>query len=321
MRLIIIPQYPARLRYQEWWPDVLSKGYATRFQEVLCLLPDSTSQRLSTGSFSDPNAAIKFELDQIKLYMDLDIDPLKDVVLLCDLSFPGLFAQVLFHRDRRPARCYAVCHATSRNFLDYFSSVDESKWLTELGVSMLFDTIFVASEYHKKKLSEMTNTHVIRLPHPPWCSADTETAKWGRPFTVSSVARDHAQKVNLTFEKQFSDEVDLSIHRFKTDNLAGWWDYSLFLSQSQFLLVSSREETYGYQIVDALMHGVIPIAPAAYSYLELLPFENLYIPGDALDAARCLEKLLQNPVPPVPELWSDNFIEETSNIMMNGVPE
>ena len=307
-RLIIVPQYPSRMRYQEWWPKHLREGYRRYFDEVLLLMPLNCEMQQSAADFAPMYDATVFELRQIEMYLSLDIDTQNDVLLLCDLSFPGLFSQVLYHR--RPLHNFAICHATSLNKLDYFSGDRGSKWLTELATSRLFDGVFVATEYHKKKLEMMENTHVVRFPHPEHDLIWSER----RVRKLSSVARPHPQKVNRNLEGWLQDRTGYRIHRFCDEFPRGTWeDYHQFLAESEFLIITSSEETYGYQVVDALMYGVMPLVPRICSYPELLPVELLYDPNDPqtlLDAIEFLERM-----PIHPELWEDVFVEETGTLM------
>jgi hypothetical protein len=75
-------------------------------------------------------------------------------------------------------------------------------------------------------------------------------------------------------------------------------------------LITANEETFGYQIVDAVMHGCIPIAKNSLSYPELLPEEYLYNSADEM--VEKIGKALNGNLP-VPELKChedmDNFYE------------
>ena len=81
-------------------------------------------------------------------------------------------------------------------------------------------------------------------------------------------------------------------------------------------MISSNEETFGYQVVDAILHGCIPIAKNDFSYPELLPREYLY---DDLNELMDTLMLGLNEHLPVPELLCqglvDNFYENIVGIM------
>ncbi len=266
-RIIVVPQYPTKLRYQEWWFEEFSVYLRPYFSDVI-MLGEGTVQMIEKadlGGFAPVHRAINFELEQIKEYMALEINP-QDILLLNDLSFPGLFAHTLFHK--KPNRCFAICHATSKNRYDYFAKQRGAKYPVEKAIGGLFKTIFVASEYHKNKLG-WGNLEVVGLPNPPFKPHKSKL----KARLVVSASRPNLQKVNKKLEKQIESKLKVHVER---PNINSWGQYYQFLATSKFLLITSKEDTYGYQIIDALLSGCIPIAPRANSYPELLPTRLLY---------------------------------------------
>jgi len=270
MNLILVPQYPAKLRYQEWWYTEFQTHLRKYFDDILVLGQKSFRTdmiRQAVGSeFSPIDTAIEFELAQIREYLELDLWD-EDVLLLNDLSFPGIFANVLYHR--KPRRCYAICHATSKNRHDYFQYVRHSKYPNEVAISQLFDLVFVASRYHARKLG-WKNLEVVGLPLPPFLSARGVDV---RERKLVSVSRPGRQKSNAQIERQLARD-GFQIER--PEEVATWTDYYDFLRESEKLLSTAKEETFGYQIVDAILNGCVPIAPNTCSYPELLPRGYLY---------------------------------------------
>ena len=100
-RLIFIPQYPAKLRYQEWWYTEFVKNLKPYFSEILTLGGVQTYNSPTKGEFSVHTSAIQYETLQIQQYNNLQLKE-DDCLLLNDISYPGLFANVLFHK--RPKR-------------------------------------------------------------------------------------------------------------------------------------------------------------------------------------------------------------------------
>ncbi len=144
-----MPQYPTQLRYQEWWWWRLPEEFAKAGLDVLILganYAEMTKPRRAVDSmFSPIDSAIELECAQIKEYMELELRD-DDILFVSDISFPGLFCNVLFHK--RPSRAFTYCHATSLNYKDYFASVRQSKFPAETGHSELFDVVFLGSNYH-----------------------------------------------------------------------------------------------------------------------------------------------------------------------------
>ena len=296
-RLIFVPQYPTPLRYQSWWLSEFSKNFWNHYDNVIVLgirthfgIKDEFSSKIydenswndalksDANMFSPIDAAIKFEMEQIQEYLELKLE-LDDTLFMADLSFPGFFANVLHHR--RPRKCYAFCHATSLNVGDYFENVRKSKWRVECGQSYIFDKVFIGSKYHYNKLADPSlyppfngNTlKVIGLPNPPML-----TFKEEKKYNIISVARPSYQKVNQEIEEKVEKEFGKIVRK----ECNTWEEYYKFVSSGRVLLMSSREETYGYQVVDAILNNTIPLAPNAFSYPELLPKRCLYNNFDEL---------------------------------------
>lgn len=262
-RLILVPQYPTVMRYQEWWFHMFPAQLQSGFSEILVLgkRRNIPVVRESCSSFSPMEQAILFELSQIDEYVNLELQT-DDTLLLNDLSYPGLFSQVLIHK--RPKKCFAICHATSKNRFDYFQKVRHVKYPIEKATAKLFDAIFVGSQYHKEKLG-WTNCVVSYLPFPPFPRSINQEKK----YSVVTVSRKGIQKRNFHLEK----EIGFPVH---SETPSTWEQYFLFLSQAYVLLITSKEETFGYQVVDAILNNCIPIAPNTCCYAEFLPKEYLF---------------------------------------------
>lgn len=302
-RLIIVPQYPSKLRYQEWWWDVFPEQFAQYFSEILVLDGNiNIGEQALSSDFAPVQQALLFETEQIKQYLHLKLKK-DDVLLLNDLSFPGLFSSVLFHK--RPEKCFAICHATSKNRYDYFLKVREAKYPVEKATAKLFDAIFVATEYHAKKLG-WVNIVVTGLPFPPFTGASNI-----KRHNIVSVARSGKQKHNADFEKN----IEHAFGKIETPVCQTWEEYYEFLGHSKILLITSNEETFGYQVLDAINNGCIPIAPNKYSYPELISKDYLY--NNYIELFNLIDSILYSGMDlPILKI-RDNFYEKTSNIMQN----
>lgn len=267
MRIIFVPQYPTPNRYQEWWIWKFREEFEKAGFDVKTLgggyVNMMKQHRGDPANFSPINSAIDLETQQIKEYCNIIFQP-DDILFVADISFPGIFCSVLYHH---PApNMFAFCHATSLNKLDYFEKVRHSKFPVESAHAGMFDKIFVGSRYHQDKLG-WENTVVTYLPFPPLPSY-----KNIKRYDIVSASRPSPQKVDSDLEREVEAEFSKVIRR----DTRTWEEYFKFLSQSTVLLISSHEDTFGYQIVDAIMNGCIPIAPNRCSYPELLQREYLY---------------------------------------------
>jgi hypothetical protein len=265
-RLIIIAQYPIKMRYQEWWISEFKTNFSNFFDEVIVLPSTKESGNADISQFSNMKSAILFEKRAIFDFLELKLYD-NDILLLNDISFPGLFSSVLYHK--RPHKCFSICHATSINNLDIFEDVRYSKWLSETAKSMLFDKIFVATNYHAKKLG-WKNVAVVGMPRHSLLKQRYKDKK--ENFLVSTNRKSPQKRDTLT--EKILESVTNNI--LIDCNEGTWEDYYNFLYNSKIVLFTSSEETFGYGVVDAVYNGAIPLAPNKFSYSELLDRKFLY---------------------------------------------
>lgn len=270
-RLLFVPQYPSKLRYQEWWLDEFVKYFKEYFDEVVVLgssyLIHGRHERSKEEMFSPIDYAIEFEMVQLNHYMNLDSRP-DDILFIADISFPGLFCNVFYHKTS--PKMFAFCHATSRNRYDYFQPVRKFKSKQEDLHASFFDKIFFGSIYSHRK-TNWTNGKVVALPAPP---KDLIYKMHGeKQFPISSVCRPSIQKVNKRIEKYVEKKTGIKIYR---QDVETWRDYSWLLTCSDILLITTKEDTFNYTIIDAIRCGCIPVAPNTMCFPEILPRDYLY---------------------------------------------
>lgn len=278
-RLIVIPQLRMHLRYQDWWSWAIPRGMETYFNEVISIYPGNDISPFDGKDFAAKDKAIEFEFEQIKEFKK--VYKRGDYVLVCDLSFPGFFHNIFHHIHCDKAYC--ICHATSLNSMDYFNLVKDSKSIVELGHSKLYEKIFVATEYHKAKLAEVgyDNVMVTALPPYPFSNRAAKENFPKKEIDIISVARNNIQKVDITIEEKLEKDLDIEIYRNVLPFMT-WGDYFETISKAKVMLITSKEETFGYQVLDAVFNGCIPLAPNKFSYPELLYDRNLYSSYDEL---------------------------------------
>lgn len=295
-RLIFVPQLPIKLRYSEWWYS----DFETEFKkhtEVITLGKNYINNLYKSNSknFSIFDRAIEFEQHQVSEFLKLKIYN-DDILFLSDLSFPGFFTNVLYHKPVK--NCYVFCHGTSRNNYDYFCKHRNSKWLVEKGHSRLFKKVFVATNYHKNKLG-WKNIEVIGVPKPNF----NIQVDFNKINNIISVSRNNIQKRNKTVEDQ--------INKFETIKRASeynnWTDYYQFIANSKILLITSKEDTFGYSLLDAIVNKCIPIAPNSFSFPELLPRKYLY--NNTEELIDLINKYLEFDINNIPVLLNQNLID------------
>jgi glycosyltransferase involved in cell wall biosynthesis len=287
---------PVKLRYSEWFVYEIKKQLNSFFDEIVVLgekIITGKNFNTSVEMFSPINEAIIFELNQIDEFLNLKIDKNKDVLLSLDISFPGFLSNVLYHR---PMEAYGYCHATSKNKYDYFSPVRYSKFQCETSHSKLFKKVFVGSEYHKNKLG-WDNVKVIGLPIPPF-----QIYREEKKYDIISVCRPNNQKIT----KEIEDVVEKDFGKIVRQECNTWEQYYKFLSEGKILLISSKEDTFNYSIMEAIMNGTVVLAPTKCAFPELLERDYLY--SDYNELKTKIELVLNSKLLPPVELKNQDLV-------------
>lgn len=313
-RLIYVPQYPVKMRYSEWWLPVFTKEFENHFDEVIVLGQNSLSKlsndNYNSEMFSPINRAIDFETKQINEYMNLELKD-DDILFLSDISFPGIFCNVLYHK--RPSKMFAFCHATSLNKFDYFESSRSFKFEIESSHAALFDKIFFGSQYSLDKTG-WKNGVVTALPDSPK-DLISQLPNKSRHIDIVSVCRINKQKADILLENRVEEKYG-KIHR---QTVSTWEEYSKLLSRSKVLLISSAEDTFNYTILDAIRCGCIPLAPSRLCFPEILPKFFRYDDFEQLTSMLHFNLTIKHLNKPLPKIICqdkiDNFFENIIKIM------
>lgn len=272
-RLIYVPQFPVSMRYNSWWITEFTKEFKKQYDEVVVLgfdwlLRNGIKGQYNTKMFSPINDAIHFETVQMNDYMNLNIRD-DDTLFLADISFTGLFCNVLYHKPC--PKMFAFCHATCLNKYDYFAPMRKYKKKIEYEHARLFDGIFFGSQYSSDKPAwyrRDINCHVVYLPEPPIDLIKPVRQNNIRPIDIVSVCRPSIQKVNKKLEKKVERALGIKIYR---QDVETWNDYNILLGNSKILLISTKEDTFNYTLMDAIRCGCIPFAPDDLCFPEILP--------------------------------------------------
>ena len=141
--------------------------------------------------------------------------------------------------------------------------------------SYLFDKIFIGSKYHYEKLTELglpckfdgLKLKILGLPNPPM-----PTFKEEKKHNIISVSRPCYQKVNQEIEEAIEREFGKIVRK----ECNTWEEYYKFLSSGKILLISSREDTFNYTLLEAINNNTIVLAPNDIVFPELLDSNYLY---------------------------------------------
>jgi hypothetical protein len=318
-RLLFFPQYPVYCRYQQFWyndfPKHLGKYFDVKvmgesYIEDYRFKSKKEEQRGELINFAPLKLSLDFENYQVSEFLRMDISP-DDYILFTDLSFQESSISQLYYVNYNKKKASSFCHGTSRNKYDIFQKNRSSKWLCETAHSKLFNKVFVSTEYHKEKL-DWDNIDVIGLPENPIIQY---LSKLEKDIDIISVARPCVQKITKKTEDYVEKNLNISIVKGMANS---WINYCRLLSRSKVLLISSKEDTFNYTILDALKCGCIPVAPNRLCFPEILPDYLLY--NNDREASEIVDRILSNkiqmPVNIKNRYLVDNFYENLKNKIM-----
>ena len=320
-RIIFVPQLNVNMRYQSWWNTEFEIQFKKYFDEVIVLgkeyLKDNKNKDIKDNNFSLVDESIELETIQINEYMRLELKEY-DILFMSDLSFPGIFQNVLFHK--KPFKSFAYCHATSLNYEDYYSKDREIKWPIENTIANALNGIFLGSKYNDRKTNFKTNTYVVSLPEPPLNKLlSIENHRYDDKFLINkindivSVCRKTNQKIDYDLEDIIKEKYNF----IRKNDFSTWDDYFVFLNNSKILLITSKEDTFNYTIIDALLSDCIPVAPNKLCFPEILPKDYLY--NDYNELEEIIDNILNNKLK-IPKLKCqnniDNFYKNICEIML-----
>lgn len=287
MTVINIPIESLEERYSAQWNEWIPGFFRDYKIPFLTIDPAPLSTTIRQGEFLDVIGTNYYKASQLAAICKLfDNGLIKDgdTFFFNDLWFPGI--EMLFYiRDALEFdfKITGILHAGCYDCHDFLVRKGMNRWGWEIERSWFgeVDTIFVATEYHKK---------LIRSAHGVVANKVKVTGLpfyWDRPTSVSS----HKEKIvvfphRLAPEKQpelFDQCASLlsallpDWQFIKTKDVCNTKEeYYQLLERSRIAVSFAEQETWGIAMQEAVMAGCVPLCPDRLSYPELYPEVNLY---------------------------------------------
>lgn len=303
--LYLIHQYPATNRYQEWWIKEFPNRLSQEGLNIIHSVPGIGLEfQVNKAEFSPLSNSVEWETDQMNsllAYISNNIVG-KLGILHLDLSFPGIFTSMipLIKKIHQNCKIYFFCHATSINRLDYFAHVRTQKWKLEKFCIENSSLVFVSTEYHKNKLTRHIPNmkHKIisigGLPIDPALSelaSRTTRVENSESRYVVIPSRPNKQKVSLYFIDTLRKKLkkyDIDLVLTYQENLT-LLEYYKKISGSKCVVLNSKEDTFGYPILESSILKVPILVNECCSYRELLNDNCFYKNIDEL-----VDKIISN---------------------------
>lgn len=286
--LVNIVQYPMRNRYQQWLGDESHKQFSKYF-DVVTIKGNYEEANKEKVYFSSVFHAIRWEAEQLKKITEL-LSKNPDF-FVWDVSFVGMFVTLIpeIKMLSPESKIYSFCHATSVNRYDYYTPVRVFKKALERVMLKASDIVFTSTEYHRNKLIKHFGKAVegkihvcYGLPIPPLINQLNLNEHRDNIVTIPS--RICRQKFSYKFLRtlrsrlrRYNIEVVLSID--VTNSLE---EYYKLLCRSRAVIMKTKEDTFGYPILEASLLGVPVFCNSHESYIETVRRRYIYTSMDDL---------------------------------------
>ncbi|MHA1591476.1 MAG: glycosyltransferase, partial [Candidatus Heimdallarchaeaceae archaeon] len=195
-------------------------------------------------------------------------------------------------------KCYGYLHAGSWGDGDIFNGVPGKNFL-ERAMFDIFDRIFVATNYHKKKIGkyfgkEFDNIQVVGFPF-----YKEDVYRYAKPLPYREkndiIICGRAEQSNLEsiekLQKCFPEE---NIFLLEVNDRKTYYDY---LNNAKIVISMKIEETFGITPLETYVLGGIPLCPNDFSYPEVIREKQLLYndENDLINKLSSLISLDENP--------------------------
>lgn len=291
--ILVLPQLPCENRYTADWMAVWFREL--RKLKVPFIMVGGDKVVPVTKYFTDPLKALAYEADQVKILTKT----LPSKILCLDVEFPGLITpaiQVL--RLMNPdLKAYGYLHAGCWCDGDVWSKTKGRRHLDRM-IFDTFDKVFVASNYHKKKIEEyfgkgFDNLIVVGFP---FYRKDVEVyvkpLSFGEKCGILINGRVEQSNIEIVegLRRRFSNQ---EIQFVNAENRKEYYNQ---LNRAKVVLSLKTEETFGIGPLEGYILGGIPLCPARFAYPEIIGDERLlYVSeNDLVNKLRYLLSLKEN---------------------------
>lgn len=271
-KIWILGLEPIEQRYSKQWDKQFEEVFYGNGLSYEFIQGDMVESNLQSKFFLDPVQTNIWKSTQLNNILRR-VDEIKDgdVIFVFDFWFPGIEAlKYTFTFLDMKVKIIGYAHAGSYDKWDLVSQYKMGKWAKHIenGWFEVYDKILVATEFHKKLIlsKRKINKDKIKVVGFP-LDIEKLHKKYmlAKDNTIVFTGRKSKEKgyFDILKLKDKGYNVKISLDKTKTKD-----EYYELLASSQFVISTSKQETFGIGIVEGMALGCIPIVPNRLSYPE-----------------------------------------------------
>lgn len=295
-KIILLPIEPLEERYSSQWIEWFKKEFKN-YKLNYKIINDPSyrlDEKITVGKFLDCFDTNFYKASQIKEVIKMirnnEIGD-EDIIFLMDGWFPGI-ESLFYIRDitRINFKISAILHAGTWDPNDFLTQSNMGRWSKQIESSWLkqYDSIFVATNYHKKLITDYFSDnfekkiYVTSLPVYTF-NDEKDSIYQQKEYDFVFSHRLDIEKNPSDFNK-FLDLVKKTQNSFDSkkfvrtkDVCSNKQEYYDILKTSKYALSFADQETFGISMREAVLAGCIPIVPNNLAYSEDYPDIFKYI--------------------------------------------
>jgi len=274
MKVYVLPLEPLDKRYTKQWYYWFKETFKRKGINFEYIDGEYKKSELKGKLFLDWRSSFIWKFEQLKRLFKKKLKN-SDWILIFDGEFPGIESIEYFKKfydvdikvaELWHAGTYDIWDLTYQKGLERIGSKLEEVWFD------IADIIFVATNFHKKLIVKNRNVDEDKIKVVGW-PIDFKNL---RKFEIDWNKR----KNRLVFTGRLSIEkgIDVIEELKKKYNIFITQKYELNkeeyykeLANSKGVIAPSRQETFGYGVVEGMAMNVLPIVPDDLSFREYVP--------------------------------------------------
>ncbi len=283
MKVYYLPLEPVDKRYTAQWYKWFKEVFEEEGIEFEYIDGKTVESNVGSKYFLDMKATFVWKFEQLKRLFKRELKD-GDVVFIPDGEFPGIEAIEYFKRFYGvDVKVVQIWHAGTYDYWDLTRQVGLTrigKHLEEVWMDMA-GLIFVATQCHKDLIlkERMVDKDKVKVTGLPADVRGLGKYEKERKEGIAFTGR-------LSIEKGYDVVCELRKKGFEItatqeQNLSKEQYYEL-LGGMKVVFAPSRQETFGYGVVEGMAMNCIPVVPDGLSFTDYVPSKWRYKDNDEM---------------------------------------